>query len=159
MLLKSSLRRQSLALIIGSLLLMLAVALVSVWSLTNELRNYRLLMEGPQATARLIEETNLTFKTQVQEWKNVLLRGGEQADMDRYWLQFQNSEKQVQGLLGQVAQLDLPQPFRERVAAVKARHQTLGTEYREGLEYFLAAGIGRACVGEEWTTRGAEAQQ
>ncbi|CEA04211.1 methyl-accepting chemotaxis sensory transducer [Pseudomonas saudimassiliensis] len=140
MLLKSSLRRQSLALIIGSLLLMLAVALVSVWSLADELRNYRLLMEGPQATARLIEETNLTFKTQVQEWKNVLLRGGEQADLDRYWLQFQNSEKQVQELLGRVAQLDLPPPFRERVAAVKARHQTLGTEYREGLEYFLAAG-------------------
>ena len=140
MTLKSSLRRQSLALIIGSLLLMLAVALVSVLSLAQELRNYRLLMEGPQATAGLINETNLTFKTQVQEWKNVLLRGGKQADLDRYWQQFQNSEKQVQNLLGQIAELELPAAFRDRVVSLQEEHLTLGADYRDGLERFLAAG-------------------
>ena len=140
MTLKSSLRRQSLALIIGSLLLMLAVALVSVLSLAQELRNYRLLMEGPQATAGLINETNLTFKTQVQEWKNVLLRGGKQADLDRYWQQFQNSEKQVQSLLGQITELELTAAFRERVVSLQEKHLTLGADYRDGLERFLAAG-------------------
>ncbi|SES02872.1 methyl-accepting chemotaxis protein [Halopseudomonas bauzanensis] len=140
MVLKSSLRRQSLALIIGSLLLMLAVALVSVFSLVQELRNYRSLMEGPQATAGLINETNLTFKTQVQEWKNVLLRGGKQADLDRYWQQFQHSEKQVQRLLGQILELELSPAFHERVSSLKKGHLTLGADYRDGLERFLAAG-------------------
>ncbi|WP_285260503.1 methyl-accepting chemotaxis protein [Halopseudomonas bauzanensis] len=140
MTLKSSLRRQSLALIIGSLLLMLAVALVSILSLAQELRNYRLLMEGPQATAGLINETNLTFKTQVQEWKNVLLRGGKQADLDRYWQQFQNSEKQVQSLLGQITELELTAAFRERVVSLQEKHLKLGADYRDGLESFLAAG-------------------
>ena len=140
MVLKSSLRRQSLALIIGSLLLMLAVALVSVLSLAQELRNYRLLMEGPQATAGLINEANLTFKTQVQEWKNVLLRGGKQADLDRYWQQFQHSEQQVQSLLGQISELDLSPAFREQVISLKQGHLTLGADYRDGLERFLAAG-------------------
>ncbi|WP_285275726.1 methyl-accepting chemotaxis protein [Halopseudomonas bauzanensis] len=140
MTLKSSLRRQSLALIIGSLLLMLAVALVSILSLAQELRNYRLLMEGPQATAGLINETNLTFKTQVQEWKNVLLRGGKQADLDRYWQQFQNSEKQVQSLLGQITELELTAAFRDRVVSLQEKHLTLGADYRDGLERFLAAG-------------------
>ncbi|EZQ19426.1 chemotaxis protein [Halopseudomonas bauzanensis] len=140
MVLKSSLRRQSLALIIGSLLLMLAVALVSVFSLVQELRNYRLLMEGPQATAGLINETNLTFKTQVQEWKNVLLRGGKQADLDRYWQQFQHSEKQVQRLLGQILELELSSAFHERVSSLKKGHLALGADYRDGLERFLAAG-------------------
>ncbi|TKA93115.1 methyl-accepting chemotaxis protein [Halopseudomonas bauzanensis] len=140
MVLKSSLRRQSLALIIGSLLLMLAVALVSVFSLVQELRNYRSLVEGPQATAGLINETNLTFKTQVQEWKNVLLRGGKQADLDRYWQQFQHSEKQVQRLLGQILELELSPTFHERVSSLKKGHLTLGADYRDGLERFLAAG-------------------
>ncbi|MEJ6657062.1 MAG: methyl-accepting chemotaxis protein [Pseudomonas sp.] len=140
MLLKSSLRMQSLALLIGSLVLMLVVALAGVLTLAQDLRSYRLLMEGPQTTANLINETNLTFKTQVQEWKNVLLRGSKESDLDRYWQQFQDSEKQVQALLGKIIEQDLSGPFHERLVSLQREHRGLGEKYRDGLQRFMAAG-------------------
>ena len=134
----SSLRMQSLTLLVGSLLLMLVVAITSVLTLGAELRNYRNLMEGPVATAGLISEANLAFKEQVQEWKNVLLRGAEPADLDRYWRQFQTSETQVQSLLGQVSELDVSSEVQRQITTLRSTHQQLGQRYREGLAHFVA---------------------
>lgn len=134
----SSLRMQSLTLLVGSLLLMLVVAITSVLTLGAELRNYRNLMEGPVAMAGLISEANLAFKEQVQEWKNVLLRGAEPADLDRYWRQFQTSETQVQSLLGQVSELDVSSEVHRQITTLRSTHQQLGQRYREGLANFVA---------------------
>ena len=133
----SSLRMQSLTLLVGSLLLMLVIAITSVLTLGVELRNYRTLMEGPVTTANLISEANLTFKEQVQEWKNVLLRGAKPADLERYWRQFQTSEAQVQTLLGQVSELDVSPEVQRSIATLRNTHQQLGMRYREGLQHFI----------------------
>ena len=136
----SSLRMQSLALLVGSLLLMLVIAITSVLTLGVELRNYRTLMEGPVASADLISEANLAFKEQVQEWKNVLLRGADPADLDRYWRQFQTSEAEVQQLLGQVSELDVSAEVQRQITTLRSTHQQLSERYREGLEHFIATG-------------------
>ncbi len=136
----SSLRMQSLTLLVGSLLLMLVIAITSVLTLGVELRNYRTLMEGPVASADLISEANLAFKEQVQEWKNVLLRGAEPADLDRYWRQFQTSEEEVQQLLGQVSELDVSAEVQRQITTLRSTHQQLSERYREGLEHFIATG-------------------
>ena len=138
--LKSSLRMQSLSLLIGSMLLMLTISVASVLVLAMELRNYRTLMEGPVAAAELINEANLTFKEQVQEWKNVLLRGADQTDLDRYWRQFQHSENQVQGLLGQINELDVATDVQRQIMALRNTHQQLGARYRDGLQHFIESG-------------------
>ncbi|NLY59802.1 MAG: methyl-accepting chemotaxis protein [Gammaproteobacteria bacterium] len=135
----SSLRMQSLTLLIGSLLLMLVISIASVLLLAAELRNYRQLMEGPEAAAGLIAEANLSFKEQVQEWKNVLLRGADQASLDRYWGQFQQSEAQVQSLLEQVARLDIDQNIQQQARTLHDQHRQLAGQYRSGLERFIAS--------------------
>lgn len=137
---KSSLRVQSLTVLIGSMTLMLVVSLASVLALAMELRNYRLLMEGPEAAANLINESNLSFKIQVQEWKNVLLRGADQPSLDRYWRQFQDNEQRVQALLEQIGGLNMSDTFLRQVASLKNEHQRLGGDYRDGLQRFIDAG-------------------
>ena len=37
----------------------------------------------------------MDFKVQVQEWKNVLLRGKDSAQRERYWAAFQTQERIV----------------------------------------------------------------
>ena len=54
-------------------------------------------------TSQLIDEANLQFKVQVQEWKNVLLRGKQPADLDKYWKQFEDRQRDVQSILGDLA--------------------------------------------------------
>ena len=134
---KSSLRLQSLTLLVGSLSLMLVIAISSVLILANELRNYRGLIEGPMAAADQVNEANLAFREQVQEWKNILLRGANQADLDRYWQQFQGREADVQRLLEQISVLDVSADVRARITRLRAAHQQLGEHYRNGLAQFV----------------------
>lgn len=79
-------------------------------------------------------EAQNDFKTQVQEWKNILIRGHDPAQMDRYKKAFDKSEKEVQDdfakLKTQFKELELPT---ESVDKALDEHRKLGAKYREAL--------------------------
>ena len=66
-------------------------------------------MEAAVDAARVAE---VTYKQQIQEFKNVMLRGHERADLDRYTVAFHKSADQVRKLSAEtrrlVSALDLP---------------------------------------------------
>ncbi|PKM28884.1 MAG: methyl-accepting chemotaxis protein [Gammaproteobacteria bacterium HGW-Gammaproteobacteria-11] len=138
--LSSSLRAQTLTLLGASLALMLLISLLSLLSLSGGLRTYQALLDGPLASSMLINETNVAFKSQVQEWKNVLLRGGSTEERDRYWKQFQEQEQQVQALLSRAVAVTNDSTMRQRITALQDEHRRLGEGYRQGLQSFIAAG-------------------
>ena len=149
MFLHKSLRAQILALLGGSLALILVTALACFSFLSNGMQAYRGLLEGPLEASSLIDSTNLNFKTQVQEWKNVLLRGSDKAQLDKYWGQFEAQERKVQDLLGQLSELaNTDRALKSKVDALRSEHQTLGANYRKGRDAFIAAG-GDAAVGDK----------
>ncbi len=136
-----SLRLQTLVLMAGSLALMLLVSLAITLSLANSVSGYRDLLERPLTSATLINRANLEFKTQVQEWKNVLLRGAEPADKEKYWRQFETSEQAVQTTLQQIGTLALAPETLAEVRALAEDHRQLGSRYRDSLRAFEAAGM------------------
>ncbi|MDF3057498.1 MAG: histidine kinase [Rariglobus sp.] len=79
-------------------------------------------------------ETQVNFKTQVQEWKNILLRGHRPDDFARHLASFEQREAAVQAGLtsmkGQLAALNFTDTDVEALAAV---HRTLGVDYRAAL--------------------------
>jgi Methyl-accepting chemotaxis protein len=85
-----------------------------------------------------IESAHSHFKTQVQEWKNILIRGGDPASFDKYLAQFTAEEKEVQTLLTAAAAA-----MKERAIATAdvdkllADHREMGGRYREALKLYF----------------------
>ncbi|PXX74284.1 methyl-accepting chemotaxis protein [Pseudomonas sp. LAMO17WK12:I10] len=149
--LQKSLRAQVLALLSGSLLAVLLIALACFHFLSNGVQGYRELIEGPLRTSQLIDEANLQFKVQVQEWKNVLLRGKQSAELSKYWQQFEERQRDVQGILGQLAaEPGIDAALKGRIERLREEHRVLGTAYQKGRDAFIAAGadpaVGDAAV-------------
>ncbi len=141
MFLQNSLRAQILALLGGSLLLTVVIALACFSFLSGGIQNYRGLLDGPLQESQLVDQANLEFKAQVQEWKNVLLRGKDQAAQDKYWGQFESQERKVQDILGKlVAEAGDDAALKSQVEKLRSEHQTLGAAYRKGKAAFIAAG-------------------
>ncbi|MCP1618197.1 methyl-accepting chemotaxis protein [Pseudomonas sp. SLBN-26] len=141
--LQNSLRGQLLALLGGSLLLILVVALACFNSLSGGIQSYRNLVGGTLEASGLVDSANVEFKGQVQEWKNVLLRGKDPAALAKYWGQFEDQERKVQDILGKLVNEARDMGDRDlqtQVERLRTEHQSLGAAYRKGREAFLAAG-------------------
>jgi len=139
--LQKSLRAQILALLSGSLLAVLLIALACFHFLSNGVQSYSQLLAGPLHTSQLIDEANLQFKVQVQEWKNVLLRGKQPADLAKYWSQFEDRQRDVQKILGELAnQSGIEPSLKNRVERLRDEHRQLGAAYQKGRDAYVAAG-------------------
>ncbi|MBD9414437.1 methyl-accepting chemotaxis protein [Pseudomonas sp. PDM16] len=138
--LQKSLRAQILALLGGSLALILITALACFSFLSNGMQAYRGLLDGPLQAARLIDSANVEFKIQVQEWKNVLLRGQDSENLNKFWGQFETQERKVQDILGELSRLADDASLKSQVDRLRSEHQTLGANYRKGRDAFVAAG-------------------
>jgi methyl-accepting chemotaxis protein len=141
MFLSKSLKAQMLALIGASLLAMLLIALASFHFLSNGVQQYRQLVQGPLQTSQLIDEANLQFKIQVQEWKNVLLRGKQPVELNKYWGQFQDRQRDVQTILAKLIALpSTDETLRSSLTQLANDHRALGSAYEKGRDAFVAAG-------------------
>jgi methyl-accepting chemotaxis protein len=146
--LQKSLRTQILALLSGSLLAMLLIALACFHFLSSGVQSYSQLIAGPLHTSQLIDEANLQFKVQVQEWKNVLLRGKQPADLAKYWSQFEERQRDVQNILGELAsQKGIEANLKSRIERLREEHRQLGAAYQKGRDAYVATG-GDASAGD-----------
>jgi methyl-accepting chemotaxis protein len=140
MFLKRSLRAQLLALLGGSLVFILLIALSCFNSLTNSLRAYEDLISGPIAASQLVDESNLEFKIQLQDWKNLLIRGQDPASVDEYWSAFASQDRKVQELLDNLLkEVNFDKSIKTEVERLRSEHQSLGSAYRAGRDAFVAA--------------------
>jgi methyl-accepting chemotaxis protein len=135
-----SVRLKVLAMFWASLAVVLVTAMMCFHFMSNSVHAYRSLLEGPQYAAQLVDQANLQFKIQVQEWKNVLLRGSVVAVREKHWEQFENQERLVQATLTRLRALDgIDAALMSQVETLRREHQALGDAYRKAMNSFLAA--------------------
>jgi methyl-accepting chemotaxis protein len=106
--------------------------------LSKTISDYNQLIAGSVAQERSINEMNFKLKLQVQEWKNVLLRGKDPARLNQHWSQFETLHRDIQQ---QGAKLDkaLKGESHEKVAAFLVAHEQAFGRYKSGLEAFRNA--------------------
>lgn len=84
-----------------------------------------------------IKSAETRFKTQVQEWKNILIRGNDPERFDKYLGQFEKEEAKVHALLTNARDSMKKIGFTtDDIDAVMEDHLTLGKKYRDALKQF-----------------------
>src|SRR5262245_5186756 len=74
----------------------LLVAVGSLTRLYGSLQEIDRVSREDFDTQQSILRATVAFKQQVQEWKNVLLRGKVSSELDKYWKSFEDQEKKTQ---------------------------------------------------------------
>jgi methyl-accepting chemotaxis protein len=135
----SSVQARLTILVGGGIGLLLIVASIAIFQLKTHIDEYHDLLDTSIRYEREISNLNLTFKTQVQEWKNVLLRGKDPEKFQKYWDQFSTLQKEIQSK-GQSLADKLPNDESKKLLEGFLRaHATAYTKYEAGVSAFKAA--------------------
>jgi methyl-accepting chemotaxis protein len=84
-------------------------------------------------------EVSSDFSTAVQEWKNVLLRGKDPKELDRYWSAHQQAMKTVDQELVEISALLAPGPAKDLSAKLATAMQSAAQGYEAALQAYKAA--------------------
>jgi len=120
----------------------LAVFCLLAFALTRVLHSvsagYDALLNTPVRQIDQARVVQVNFKKQVQEWKDILLRGHNPADLATYTKQFHDEEERVRAgataLANEVQDAQTKQLLEQFLAA----HQVLSQKYEEAYETYLA---------------------
>jgi methyl-accepting chemotaxis protein-1 (serine sensor receptor) len=122
-----------------TIFLLISAALFGIYQLNQSINLYQTEVKQDTDYGRQVLETTVLFKTQVQEWKNVLLRGKDPAQLDKYWASFVKHEKDIDTHARAIL-VTMHQPeMRKLMETFIEQHATMGANYRKGLDAFKAA--------------------
>jgi len=139
--LNQSILNRVIAIVSLATIVLLLAALKSYSQFQNNIGAFNHLLNNDVSQELHVRELTLDFKTQVQEWKNVLLRGHEPKRLDKYWKSFEKHEALVQKrATALAAELEQQPEAQTLVQQFISAHQEMGAAYRQGLDEYKAQG-------------------
>jgi methyl-accepting chemotaxis protein len=123
----------------GVLAALMGAALIGIYSLNQSIALYETDVTAQHAHERAVGELLVSFKTQVQEWKDTLLRGKVAAKLDKHWGAFAKREADVDDKAKALLATLPAGESRALVEQFAAAHVKMGVDYRKGFDAFKAA--------------------
>jgi methyl-accepting chemotaxis protein len=122
----------------------LVFSIVTGWFLYRQIgqvsEGYDRILAGPVRQQDLARVTQVGFKKQVQEWKDILLRGFEPGDLKKYQDNFFKQEAEVKEHAKELRGLATDPQVQKLVDNFIQAHAELGANYRTALTDFVANG-------------------
>ncbi len=135
-----SIQNRLTALFILGLLIMTSLSGFIMFKYENLIADNSLLSERTHKIQNSALKSQVYFKIQVQEWKNILIRGYDKKLYDKYLKKFTDSERKVRTEVNRLLVLSSDYPELKRDALkFLAEHKKLGARYREALPTFKLA--------------------
>lgn len=89
--------RNKLLLLLTSVLCVIIIAIYSgLVSINTVIKDYSASVNSDVTLLTQVSALNVKFKTQVQEWKNTLIRGKDEEQREKYWGRFVENGKTIQ---------------------------------------------------------------
>jgi len=117
------------------------VASVGYWRVWVGLGNIETTMQGEVANERDILVMESGFKKQVQEWKNVLLRGRDAEALSKHWSGFEKEEATIRQLGAKLVSTIQDAEAKTLVSDFLKAHDEMGLAYRRGLDTYKSSGF------------------
>jgi hypothetical protein len=121
--------------------IMLVVGAIGYGGLSRATASHEQTLKTDAATRRAVDlarNAQVQFKIQVQEWKDLLLRGHDEAAYNKYFAAFVEKEAATQKALGDLkilmSNIGLPT---DTVKGALTTQTDLGVKYREALQSFV----------------------
>jgi signal transduction histidine kinase len=102
-------------------------------------REYDGLLSGQVNQALAARRMQVEFKRQVQEWKDILLRGFNPEDLAKYTQQFQAQDETVNQIANSLVTASTDAAMRVEFAQFRDAHNQLDAKYQESLTVFVAS--------------------
>ncbi|MCG6968115.1 MAG: methyl-accepting chemotaxis protein [Chromatiaceae bacterium] len=125
-------------------LLVAAAVSVGYLGVSDSVGAFHLVTEREIQHEHAVNGMVIDFKKQVQEWKNVLLRGADTKQRDKYWGKFQQQEEAIQAAGVSLLEAMPASEARGQVEEFLRLHKDMGLAYRRGLQAYVDAGFDAA---------------
>ena len=124
--------------VLASFLILVLLNGASIYKSFSLLNSFDELENTLVQSERDVNTTLSTFKTQVQEWKNVLLRGYKQSDREKYWDRFKQREAEITRQFDIMLANDvISDAVKSDIRKFQQAHSVMAQKYREGYDAFV----------------------
>jgi len=128
----------------SSMLMVVAAALYGLHSLQQANHTFATTVQAGHENHAAADDLTIQFKTQVQEWKNTLLRGKDPKSLEKHWAAFARTEQEVAANVKKLLAALPAGESRDLLEKFGAAHVAMGQQYRKGFDAFKAAGFDAA---------------
>ncbi|MCG7644821.1 methyl-accepting chemotaxis protein [Alteromonas sp. Cnat3-28] len=128
--------------VLASLLILVLLNGASILKSFSLLNAFDELENTLVQSERDVNTTLSTFKTQVQEWKNVLLRGHKEEDREKYWGRFKQREADITRQFDlMISSNVISESVKSDIREFQKAHAIMAKKYREGYDAFINSGF------------------
>jgi methyl-accepting chemotaxis protein len=137
---RHNIRNKLLLLFISALLIILTAVFSGTSALKSVIQEYSDTVHHDVYYMAEVGALNVEFKTQVQEWKNSLIRGNDPEQLRKYWGSFNKLAEQIQSHYRQLlSHMDPSHPVYPHLSAFANSYPAMLSAYQDGHAAFVAA--------------------
>ena len=137
---RHNIRNKLLLLFIAALLIIVSAAFSGFSAMKSVIQDYGNTVNHDVHYMAELSALNVEFKTQVQEWKNTLIRGQDPEQLRKYWGSFNQLAEQIQQHYRQLlTEMDSSHPVYPHLNAFAGGYPAMLKAYQQGYAAFVDA--------------------
>jgi methyl-accepting chemotaxis protein-1 (serine sensor receptor) len=135
----TSLQSKALLLVAAAMAVAIGVALLAVNRVYGSIQDLDRISREDTGTQQAILQATFAFKQQVDDWKNLLLRGQDADALEKHWSAFLKDEKDVEQAVREARTANPHEGVRAKLEQFLVLHKSGGQRYRQALAIFKSS--------------------